>query len=263
MKRTRPLGAILRSILLLVLALPMACSSGDSEPAAETSTPTTSESQIESQIPTGRFVGNVVETMDAGTYTYVELERAGERIWAAGPQTSIALGDEIVVPLDMPMHEFESDTLGRRFETLYFVAALAGPQTAAGSGSAKDPHAGLARSGPGAEVSKVDSDPVEKADGGYTVAELWDRRQELAGKDVVVRGRVVKYNGGILGRNWLHIQDGSGDAATGRHDLTVTSEGSSAVGDVVTVRGVVALDRDFGAGYSYELIVENATVAIE
>jgi hypothetical protein len=73
----------------------------------------------------------------------------------------------------------------------------------------------------------------------------------------------VKYNSGIMGRNWLHIQDGSGDPAKSTHDITVTSEASTKVGDLVTVRGVLATDKDFGAGYAYDAIIEDASLQVE
>jgi hypothetical protein len=102
---------------------------------------------------------------------------------------------------------------------------------------------------------------VAKSDGGVTIEELYARKSELTGKAVIVRGRVVKYNSGILGRNWVHIQDGTG--AGGTHDLTVTTDDTVSVGDVVLVRGTAAVDRDFGMGYRYDLIVEEADVTAE
>ena len=86
-------------------------------------------------------------------------------------------------------------------------------------------------------------------------------RAQMAGRQVTVRGKVVKYNGGIMGRNWLHIQDGTG--AEGANDLTVTTQAVVGVGQTVLVSGTAAVDRDFGAGYRYDLIVENATVTVE
>jgi hypothetical protein len=71
---------------------------------------------------------------------------------------------------------------------------------------------------------------------------------------------VVKYNAAILGKNWFHLQDGSGKTADGTNDLTITTEAAVAVGDIVTVTGTVAIDRDFGAGYTYALMLEDATV---
>jgi hypothetical protein len=93
-----------------------------------------------------------------------------------------------------------------------------------------------------------------------SIADVWAKRKDLAGQTVTVSGKVVKFNGGIMGRNWMHIQDGSGDAAAKTNDLTVTSTDEAGVGDTVTATGVVGIDKDFTAGYVYPVIVENARV---
>ncbi len=85
-------------------------------------------------------------------------------------------------------------------------------------------------------------------------------KPKLTGSTVTVRGRVVKFNGGILGRNWIHLQDGTGDATQGTHDLTVTTDAKAAVGDVVTITGMLVVDQDFGAGYAYAVLLESASV---
>ncbi len=94
-----------------------------------------------------------------------------------------------------------------------------------------------------------------------TVAAVYKDKAALAGQTVRVQGKVVKVNNGIMGRNFLHVQDGTGDQSS--NDLTVTSKETAAVGDQVTVTGKVALDRDFGAGYAYPLLVEEASVSVK
>lgn len=103
---------------------------------------------------------------------------------------------------------------------------------------------------------------VDKAagPGAYTVGEIHARSAELAGKTVTVRGKVVKVSPGIMDRNWIHLRDGSGDPARKTHDLVVTSKDLPGVGDVVTAIGTLARDKDFGSGYRYPVIVEEATV---
>ncbi len=96
---------------------------------------------------------------------------------------------------------------------------------------------------------------------GTTVAAVWTTRAALAGTRVTLRGKVVKYNGGILGVNWIHIQDGSGNAADGSNDITITSEMDTKVGDTITVTGIVAVNKDLGSGYQYPVIVEHASIA--
>ena len=104
---------------------------------------------------------------------------------------------------------------------------------------------------------------VEKAEGAdaKTVAEVWAAKGSLGDKEVVVRGKVVKFLGGIMGTNFLHLRDGSGTDGAGDNDLTITTNDVAKVGDVVTVRGVVHVDKDFGAGYRYPVIVENGKVS--
>jgi DNA/RNA endonuclease YhcR with UshA esterase domain len=89
---------------------------------------------------------------------------------------------------------------------------------------------------------------------------LWKQRKTLAGKEVTVRGQVVKANNQILGKNWIHLQDGSGVAADRTNDITITTDDYVKVGEVVTIKGVLAIGRDIGGGYAYDAIVENARV---
>jgi hypothetical protein len=103
-------------------------------------------------------------------------------------------------------------------------------------------------------------EPVATAPGGMSIAEVWAQRKALNGKDVTVRGKAVKVNNQILGRNWIHLQDGSGSAADRTHDLTITTDAAVKVGDIITVTGVLAIGRDIGAGYAYDAIIEKAKV---
>jgi hypothetical protein len=111
---------------------------------------------------------------------------------------------------------------------------------------------------PGAEIDLKDIAPAE---GGKTVAQIHTERQSLTGSEVAVRGRVVKFLPSIMGKNWLHLRDGTGTAGT--NDLTVTTQATVKVGDLVTVTGEIQVDRDFGAGYRYNVIMEDATVVLD
>lgn len=93
-----------------------------------------------------------------------------------------------------------------------------------------------------------------------TVANLNQNKAGLGGKTISAQGKVVKVNNGIMGRNFVHVQDGSGDASKGTNNLVVTSKQTANVGDQVTISGVVVLNRDFGMGYSYPLLIEEATI---
>lgn len=203
--------------------------------------------------------GVVLQTMDAANYTYVLVDLGGEEIWAAAPQAQVAVGDRVTIPPGAPMQNFHSSSMDRTFELIYFVDQIL-PEGAQPTADRMPPgHPPIS----GESVAPDVVADVEKAAEGYTIAEVYDRKSELSGQQIVVRGRVVKANQGILGANWLHIQDGSGSAADGTHDLTVTTQAIAAVGDTVVVVGPLELGKDFGAGYRYDVIVTDAQVTAE
>jgi len=208
--------------------------------------------------------GTVVETMDAASYTYVRVRTATGEIWAATAQFKVAVGDRVVVPLDMPARDFHSPSLNRDFPVLYFAPRIdrEGEAPAAAAGSQAPPPAPMmpAHGMTGAPATEPLTAKIPPPDGGVSVADVWTRRAALAGKTVTVRGKVVKFNGGILDRNWIHIQDGSGDPKVGTHDLAITSQGVTKVGDIITATGKLATNKDIGSGYKYAVIVEDATI---
>lgn len=219
-------------------------------------------------IPPGTALsGKVLETMDAGGYTYMRLDTEYGETWAAVNQSPVAVGDSVVVAGAQSMDGFTSSSLKRSFDRIVFgsLATGAAPAAAAAPGSGANPHAGLpdmtaAHGGVSSGQAPKPVGKVEKASGadGRTVAEVWAQRTALAGKSVTVRGQVVKVSSGILGKNWVHLKDGSGDAAKKSDDLTFTTTETFTVGDVVVMKGTVAVDKDFGAGYVYPVIVEGA-----
>lgn len=131
------------------------------------------------------------------------------------------------------------------------------PEPAASDTPAQPPHPM-----PSAPTETVDLSGIEKADGGKTIAEVFAEKDQLAGQAVVFRGKVVKVNANIMGKNWLHVRDGSGEEGT--NDLTVTTaDVLPEIGDTVLVTGTVALNKDFGMGYQYAILVEDAEVVVE
>lgn len=222
---------------------------------------------------TAPFTGKVVQTMDVGSYTYAEIDTGDAKIWAAAPRTALKVGDEVVAPDGILMRNFTSKTLDRTFEEIYFVSSLRPPGEAPAAADTAEkaapvaPHAGdpapLAahRNGAAAAVPQPQAlvAAIAKQADERTVAELHENAKELAGTAVAVRGKVTKFTGGVLGKNWIHIDDGSG----GDKDLTVTTDAVAKIGDTVSAKGVLGIDRDFGAGYRYDVIIEDATVTVE
>ena len=214
--------------------------------------------------PSAVIKGKIVERLDAEPYSYLKLQTDAGEAWAAVPKTDKGPGTEVTVSGAMPMNQFESKTLKRKFELVYFGtlgepgAAPAAPGAAAPEGTPPTNMAAqhaAAAAGPG-DVGNVKVPKASGADA-RTVSEVYSQRAALKEKGVTIRGKVVKFNEGIMGRNWIHIRDGSGTAGKD-NDLTVTTADKAAVGDVVVVKGKVQVDKDFGAGYSYPVIVEDA-----
>lgn len=136
--------------------------------------------------------------------------------------------------------------------------SAAGPETPAAGAEPAAPHPAPSTSA----ATDVDLSGVTKAEGGHTVAELYAGKDSLAGTHVTVRGKVVKTNAGIMGKNWVHVRDGSG--ADGANDLTVTIGGAvPSVGDTVVVSGQLSVDKDYGMGYQYGVIIEDADMTVE
>ncbi len=195
--------------------------------------------------PEQTLTGTVRERRDVSQYTYLRLANDGGETWAAVYRAPVKAGDLVTVEHASVLHGFHSAELGRDFDEIWFgtlpgyetapPAALA-PATAAAPGSAK------------------------AAAGTTSIAELAKNPSAFEGNPVTVSGHVVKVNNGILGRNWLHLQDGTGSAADGSNDVLVTSsEGTAKVGDSVVATGIVRLNQDFGSGYAYKFMIEKGS----
>jgi hypothetical protein len=233
-----------------------AAAAGAPAAAAPQATPAAAAMPGGAQQSVDTVSGEVAETMDASTYTYMRVKTPKGDLWVATAKTKMAVGDKVVVPLESEMRNFHSPSLNRDFPLIYFVTQVtkegeARPALAVGHGMGGEQ---AAAKGP------VTVKPMAPPAGGSSIADLWAKRAAMAGKPATINGTVVKFNGGILGRNWFHVQDGSGKAADGTNDITVTSDAVAKVGDVVTVTGTVVVDKDFGAGYAYKLMLENGKI---
>ncbi|KPK28714.1 MAG: hypothetical protein AMJ61_01385 [Desulfobacterales bacterium SG8_35_2] len=242
--------------------------------------------------PGAPVTGKVIETMDSAGYTYLNVETDAGSKWVAVNQTPVTVGEEVTYMDGMVMQNFVSKTLDRTFPEIIFSGGLIGkgatppamaPPAAGtepfsqppGSGAESfsqalssegaAPAAGDASMIPGSQKAVVPSADikVEKAPGenSYTVGEIFSKGEELNGKTVVVRGKVMKVSPRIMGRNWIHLQDGTGDPANNTHDLVVTTSlEPDPAWDIITLEGVLAANKDFGSGYSYAVIIEEASL---
>ena len=199
--------------------------------------------------------GEVLEVRDVDAYTYLRLRTKDGEMWAAVGKSVVRKGAEVTVENAVVMENFESKTLKRKFDRIAF-GTLAGAAPASGGGDLAQMHGGFSKA---TDVGDVN---VAKAKGSdaRTVAEIVGKRTELKDKPVTVSGKVVKSTSGVMGKNWLHLRDGTGTAADGTDDVVVTTQDEAKVGDVVTAKGVVRTDVDLGSGYTYKVLVEGATL---
>ncbi len=248
--------ATLAAGLLLTLA---ACTDTAEEPVDE-------NPALAAPVPEGMIRGTVLETMDAAGYTYVLLDTAEGERWVATQQALVAVGDIVQTDQGTAMQQFTSESLNRTFEVIYFSKAfqnLSATALPAGDPATALPPGHPTTAAPVAVETMVADSAVAAVEEGKDIAWVYANKDSLAGQPVSLRGRVVRFNANILGTNWLHIQDGSGSAAEASNDLTVTSAAQAAVGDTVVVTGNVVLDKDFGVGYSYPVLVEDARLTVE
>jgi len=244
-------------VLLAALALAVGCQ----DKAPKTEEKPVQEKSVVDEAAGGGFSGTVAEIIKVERYTYVQVDTDKEKIWAATPAFHGKVGDTVVVPEGLVMKNFHSNTLERDFELVHFVGAISGAGNIQEVNQQPQMPSGHPPMGGKSSQPQIDVSRVERAEDGKTVAEIFAGKEDLAGKEVLVRGKVVKFLPQIMGKNWLHLQDGSGSEGT--NDLTVTTSAMAEVGDLVLVKGKVSVNRDFGYGYSYEVLLEDAEITVE
>lgn len=223
---------------------PEAAASDSSRPAAQSST---------SIVAGGTITGTVREVIPVESYLYLRLDTGNGEVWTAVNESKLSVGDAVVVYNVMLMEQFASPTLKRTFARIYFgslqpvvPASDAAIATTTGLAAGVDARVGVVAPAAGS--------------GANTIGTLWRRKDPLVGTTVAVRGVVVKYNADVMGKNWIHLQDGSGDPAAGTHDLAATTLEAASLGDTITLLGTIRTNVDVGAGYKYVLLLENARI---
>jgi hypothetical protein len=191
----------------------------------------------------------VQEVLQATSYTYLKVKEADNEFWIAVTKRQIETGETISFADGLEMNNFQSKDLQRTFEKIYFVNRIVSGGSSESQQSMSVPH----RMKPELEKKEIS---IEPAEGGVTIGELFANRDSYADKTVLIKGQVTKVNRAIMNRNWVHLQDGTSDS--GKYDLTITTDEEVNVGDIVTFEGKITLNKDFGAGYSYEVLMEQA-----
>ena len=198
-----------------------------------------------------RHIGKVIEKMSAAGYNYLQVTENKNEYWIAVPSMEIEVGETIYFSKFMVMEDFNSPTIDKTFDEILFVEDARKSPT---PDEMKKIHSGT----PSTERENITIEPLKD---GMTIKQIYSESTELNGKEVKVKGKVVKFNKQIMKRNWIHIQDGTG--TENDFDLVLTTDQDVQVGDIIIAEGMLSVKKDFGAGYFFPVIIENAQIVKE
>ncbi len=199
----------------------------------------------------------VLEVQQVNSYTYLYIKENDNERWLAIPSMDAKIGEVYYYKGGMEMTDFNSKELNKTFESVLFLASI--------NKNPIDDEKTVFQHGSRIDSTKTSTVNLEKlnfiikpVDGGISIAELLKNKKSYDSKTVRIRGKVTKFNSQVMSKNWVHLQDGT--EYNGKFDLTLTTNAEVKVGDIVTMEGKLFLDRDFGYGYFYSLIIENAVL---
>ncbi len=208
----------------------------------------------EPPLPEGTHAIEVEESLEASQYTYIRVSEDDNEYWISVPKMQVENGEKLYFSKSMVMNNFQSKSLNRTFDKILFVDDISRTRPAAGNQRTSMNH-------PKIESMQNKDLKIERLKDGKTVEQIFSEKDKIAGNKVKVRGKVIKYNPEIMNRNWIHLQDGTSSGEN--FDLMVTSSDPAEVGKVVVVEGTVAVNKDFGSGYVYQVLIENAKIKTE
>ncbi len=199
----------------------------------------------ENKLPKGVHKVTVIEKRDAAGYSYFKVKENNDVYWIATNQMNVKTGQNLYFSQSLLMKNFKSKTLNKTFDKILFV-----------QDATTNPAVFTLKNQPPIVINRSPQATLKDKEfaGKFSVAQIYEKKKELAGKVVQVSGKVVKFNPNIMGRNWVHIQDGTN--FKGKNDLLITTNEMVAKGSKVKFKGVVIAGKDFGAGYSYEVLLE-------
>lgn len=201
------------------------------------------------ELPAGVHAATVVEVKQTSGYSYFQVFEDGRQFWMATQILDAKEGDFIYYTDAFEMKDFKSKELNKTFESIMFVndATLTLEEKPQPKPQGK------------ANPDRVKNLEMAKAPNGITIEDLYKNAAQYEGKEVSVRGIIVKYNTKIMNTNWAHIQDGT--AHGDKYDLTITTNQELGEGKVGVFTGKILLNKDFGYGYKYDILMENAKVS--
>ncbi len=218
---------------------------------------------VQNEVPVSSNVFEVKEVIQGDSYTYLNVNENAVEKWVAVSRQDANVGDVFYYDNELQMNDFHSKEIDRTFDKIYFVSQISKtPLTQ----QAQSPMGGMM---PGmgdmaAHSGRVNTEEhseisLEKSGNEISISQVFDNRNNYSGKEIEIRGVVVKVNNSVMGKNWIHIQDGT-SGSDGSYDFTITSQDVVNVDDEVTFKGKITLNKDFGAGYFYDVIMEDATL---
>ena len=199
------------------------------------------------------YQGKVKEVNQGGNYTYLFINDRNQNYWIASNKTAVKVGETVYFEKPLVMKNFKSEELDKVFDQIVFVENISlSPQLEKSSRLDSIGHKAKK------EVELKENIKIDPVQGGITIGDLYKNQAKFADKKVKVRGQVVKVNNNIMDRNWVHLKDGTSNA--GKSDLTFTTLKDVKVGDIVTLEGIVTINKEYGVGYVYPLIVEGVII---
>ncbi|NPA68540.1 MAG: hypothetical protein GXO50_08030 [Chlorobi bacterium] len=200
---------------------------------------------------------SVSEVLQTNNYTYLFAKENGKEFWLAVPSIEAEKGDIFYYDDGLLMRNFYSKELNRDFDEIIFLESVRKTaNTDIEKSSASDEN--MTTSTGRVPQFKKENIIVTPVSGGISIAELYENKAKYAGKTVKVAGVVMKVNEAVMDKNWVHIQDGS--EYDNKFDLTITTSATVKKGDEVVFEGKLSLDKDFGYGYVYEILLEDAVL---
>lgn len=211
----------------------------------------------------------VKEVLQTSQYTYIRFQEIGnpenkdiDTLWCAVSSIDTKAGETLYYKGGFAMKQFQSKELGRSFNEILFIDDISKTNDFVKKEIAAVPSHQQMESTDSAMVGKPKIEKLEvkvdKVAGGISIAELYANKTKYEGKTVKIKGQVTKFSPEIMEKNWVHLQDGS--EADGKFDLTITTKETVKVGDIVIFEGKIALNKDLGYSYFYEVLLEEAKI---
>jgi len=219
------------------------------------------------------YYGKILEIKPAMGYKYLKIDENGTQVWVAIANAPVAVGDKIGYDKKTMMTDFQSKTLNQTFKEIFFASDIYLPQKVQKpksmkamlglSTAKKDPHAGLGRGISPVKEELTAAKAFVKKDA-YTVEEIHMWRKELKDQSISIKGSVFKVSRNIMKLDWVHIGDGTGNEKKLTDDLVFTATNTTLKqGDKVIAKGKIIVDKDFGYGYFYKVIIQDASFQVQ